>query len=448
MPAPALLLSIGADLSMLSQGLASATSMMVDFAKSAVSQITNAMESLDVMGKTADRIGIGVEALQGLQHAAGLAGVGTDELGGALEKMQKQLSDAAQGNDKAAENFTQLGLSIEDLRGMSVEDQFAAIAGAVNNLSSAQDKLNATTDIFGKGASGMLNVIQDGFAETAAEIDNMGASLSRVDIAQVEAANDAVSRLKGWFDKLVEVISVELSPYIEAAATELLGFASDGQNMGDIVAGAMEWILTSVASVANSFNALKGVWYMLESAFMGFSEIINTAMAMVVRNVLSGVTLIAGAIDAVFGTELKNTVDSVAQFFDENAKTAAAAQVEAAKESEKAWTEFDKNTIGKGVERKLRDIKASAREKAEKTVKEATDTSAAATGELAPKEEKEKKAKDIGRVTAMQITDFMNVAGLQRGNEKQVVEDPQLKQTNATLSKIEAKISSMGAVAQ
>src|SRR3954468_24115653 len=72
--------------------------------------VHSSMEAIDTNAKLADRLGFTTESLTGLQHAAGLAGVDSESLTGALEKMLNNLSDAATKGGPAADALAQLGL--------------------------------------------------------------------------------------------------------------------------------------------------------------------------------------------------------------------------------------------------------------------------------------------------------------------------------------------------
>src|SRR5689334_10226048 len=72
--------------------------------------VHHAMEGMDATAKLSDRLGIATEKLGGLQHAARLAGVGSEELTGGLEKMLKAIGEAATGGGEAQATFAKLGL--------------------------------------------------------------------------------------------------------------------------------------------------------------------------------------------------------------------------------------------------------------------------------------------------------------------------------------------------
>ena len=61
----------------------------------------NAIKAADAIAKTADKVGVGVVALQQLRFAADLAGVGQEKLDSSLERFTKRIGEASQGTGEA-----------------------------------------------------------------------------------------------------------------------------------------------------------------------------------------------------------------------------------------------------------------------------------------------------------------------------------------------------------
>ena len=57
-----------------------------------------AIETGDKLNKMAQKVGVGVDSLQGLVYAAQLSDVGIESLGSGLEKFNKAISAAAGGS--------------------------------------------------------------------------------------------------------------------------------------------------------------------------------------------------------------------------------------------------------------------------------------------------------------------------------------------------------------
>jgi hypothetical protein len=85
-------------------------------------------------------LGVGFSAFQELDFAASRAGVSTEQLQTLLGKMSVTIGQAASGSDKAQQSLARLGLSAEQLTGLSVDQQFLKISQAIAELSSQSEK--------------------------------------------------------------------------------------------------------------------------------------------------------------------------------------------------------------------------------------------------------------------------------------------------------------------
>src|SRR5258706_10101696 len=96
--------------------------------------VHGSLEAIDATGKLADRLGITTEAMVGLQHAAKLADVSNEELTGGLEKMLKNLSEAASAGGPAKDALEAMGLSARQLVNIAPDQAFEAIAQGLTEI--------------------------------------------------------------------------------------------------------------------------------------------------------------------------------------------------------------------------------------------------------------------------------------------------------------------------
>ena len=219
-----------------------------------------AFEAIDANAKLADRLGITMEALSGLQHIANLSGVSTELLTASIQKMQINLSDAAMGIGSAKEAFAQLGINAAALMRIAPEDQFAAIADALAKIPNNADRLRILTDIFGRGAGPLLNVLMEGgdsIRAMADEAERLGLAVSRVDAAKIEAANDAWTRVDAAVMGLKNTLAIKLAPTVEAIANAIVEFGPQGVNAINSVADAIRSsLIPTMEAVATAVGFL------------------------------------------------------------------------------------------------------------------------------------------------------------------------------------------------
>ena len=68
----------------------------------------------NAIGKTADTIGVGVEALQELRFAAKASGIEQQTLDMALQRFTRRAAEAAQGTGEAKDALAQMGIALRE----------------------------------------------------------------------------------------------------------------------------------------------------------------------------------------------------------------------------------------------------------------------------------------------------------------------------------------------
>ena len=81
----------------------------------AVAAVKGEFAGLDKLGKTADKLGLGVQQLEQLRFAAEKTGVSSDTLDMALQRMVRRVNEAAHGTGEAKNAIAEMGLSAKAL---------------------------------------------------------------------------------------------------------------------------------------------------------------------------------------------------------------------------------------------------------------------------------------------------------------------------------------------
>jgi hypothetical protein len=231
------------------------------------SMVSGAMDTIDATGDLAGRIGVSTEALSRLQYAAQLTGSEAESVAPALGKLNANLG---KGGTEFAESLEGIGLRVSDLKDLDPAEAFVQIADGIGKLESPSDKAAASLAIFGKQGEGLINTFNtggDAIRGLMEESDRLGNTISDTDAAAVGAANDALDKMWKVIGGIANRVAVELSPFIEYAATQLLNFATQGNFIGTVVSTSFEVIAKSIAFVADMFDVLamgfRGLQYLV-----------------------------------------------------------------------------------------------------------------------------------------------------------------------------------------
>lgn len=150
-----------------------------------VKVFSSAGDQLDKMSK---RTGISVEALSELGFAAEQSGADLATLESGIRVMQRTMGDASQGLATAVDAFDALGISVEQLQGLTPEQQFTLIADRLSRIADPSARAAAAMDVFGRSGTRLLPLLSDG-AKGMAELRDQARSLGLT--VETETASEA-----------------------------------------------------------------------------------------------------------------------------------------------------------------------------------------------------------------------------------------------------------------
>ncbi|HUS82440.1 MAG TPA: hypothetical protein VM013_04180, partial [Dehalococcoidia bacterium] len=319
------------------------------------------LESVDALAKTSDKLGLTTEQLATLQHGARLAGMEEDALGLAIQRMTVGLGEAAAGTGEAKKALEDLGLDATALAAAGPYEAFRKIAEALSNVTNSSVRAAAGAKIFGARGLAIVNMTTQGAAgidAMAAETERLGLSLSRVDAAKVEAANDAMTRVGEAIMAIGQRLAIELAPFIDAIAAQFTEFATTGEGMAGRVTEAVGWMVSAIEKLANSFNFAKAVFLALRSVVRALFSALLKVLGTIMR-AMEWMPKLGGEIKK-FRLEL----DAIANVSWE----AAGEDMNSALD---AWEDMERNKLGDQFRRWVDKVRADAQGRAEKVAADA-----------------------------------------------------------------------------
>jgi len=295
-----------------------------------IAGVKNAASRIDDLAKAADRLGVSTQSLTQLRYAAESSGASAELLTTSMEKLTNTVQEAAAGSITAQKALASIGMSARELVALAPDQQFAAAAEAIKNLGTQGQRTAATMDLFGKSGGQLLNTLtlgKDGLAEMAAEADKLGISITRVDAAKVEAANDAMTRIGLVFQGIFNRIVVQVAPAIEALANGFVGVAVEADGLGSAVDRSAQGAIRAVGQIGDAVQFLATLWHASQAGVAKLAEwalraasaivqvygTIDVGIKRAVEVVWSAIQYAGAGIDLFF-VKLKNIAAEVFQF--------------------------------------------------------------------------------------------------------------------------------------
>lgn len=203
-----LAVNIVANTSKFASGLTTASERLTNFAKGVtalqagiagligagfISWVRSAATEADALGDMAERLGIGAEALQGLQFAA-------EQMGSSAAGMERSLSFMVKslGNTASAKAFENIGLSVRELQRLSPDQVFLAVADGIRAIDNPARQSAAAVAIFGRAGMELLPIIRGGREEVVKFQEQLATNGGMIRQSEI----DALGQLA---DKMVEL---------------------------------------------------------------------------------------------------------------------------------------------------------------------------------------------------------------------------------------------------
>jgi hypothetical protein len=242
--------------------------------------IKHAIDEADKLGKMSQKIGVPVEDLSALKHAADLSGVSIDSLGKAVGKLSKNMVEAATNpTSEAAKAFKAVGVSLRDADGSmrSSTSVIADLAGRYEGLKDGAGKTALSMALFGKAGADLiplLNAGKSGLQDMITEAAELGIVIDNQTAKSAEAFNDNLTRLGKAKDGLVLKITAQLLPALQRMSEVMVDVAKDGEAVkaiADTLATGFRGVVSVVVQVVTAAQRLGAELVALKDLVVAFA---------------------------------------------------------------------------------------------------------------------------------------------------------------------------------
>jgi hypothetical protein len=230
------------------------------------------------MKDTADRLGLTTDALQEWRYAAAQAGVSAADVDGAFEQLSRRLGEIKEGVTPAEESLGHLGLTLKDVSGQPIDEAAKIIFDRLNQLENPLQRANLLTDLFGKNALKMGNLVSagsEGIKKFADEAKRAGIILDQETLQKAAKAGDEFDTISIALKAAGVRISAEFLPALEAVRDLVASpeFHDGIKNTASAFATLTKWMVENKEIVA----ALAGAWVIAKFAAGGWQKALLAA---------------------------------------------------------------------------------------------------------------------------------------------------------------------------
>lgn len=276
--------------------------------RSLVSMGAAEAQVIDKTNLMAARLGMTYGELAGLAHAGALVDVSMETIGAAATKADLAFVKAANGSAQAVAAFDRIGLSVDQLNGMTAAQRFEAIAQAISQLPTEAERAAAAVALFGRSGAQLMPIFNqgsEGIRAAREEAERFGLTLTNAQAGNVDAMGDAFDRAKQAISGVVQQIVAYLAPAIENVTTQFsdligsYGGATIGQTIGEgILQGArylaqigdslianLSGVWDYVSKVGGQWNAVFGFGETVAAVFSGIGSTLKAAFGVLILGI-------------------------------------------------------------------------------------------------------------------------------------------------------------------
>lgn len=237
--------------------------------------VGKSLAEVDNLGKLAQKIGVPVEQLSALKHAADQSGVSLDMLGQGFRDLAQKMSEAAGDNASGpARAFAAIGVAVTDAAGkLRASDQVLLdVADKFAGLRDGAAKTTLAVQMFGESGAQMIPLLNEGRAGIGRMTDEARALGLVIDGETAAAAArfmTNLSELRKAKDQLVTVVAARLTPALEKLSDQFLAYVRDAaksEETTSLLTGSFKALVTIVSAVSTGFTVLGIVWRRLKDS--------------------------------------------------------------------------------------------------------------------------------------------------------------------------------------
>lgn len=216
------------------------------------------------LAKTAAQYQVSTDSLQELRYAFGLARVGASDFDSGLSSLREKQEEAIEGSKAAQKAFAALGISMEDLKNLNVEEVLMRTSKGLTALGDEAQTATIEKALFGGKGSAFAMVLKDFDAvlEGRDEAISKGVVLNAEQIAEAERAAQERFRLEQEMRANMQKIASEIAPVIGDVMKQLNDWLRENpeiiKDFAGMVGGLLDTLVKIVSSVSAGVRALTG----------------------------------------------------------------------------------------------------------------------------------------------------------------------------------------------
>lgn len=237
-------------------------------------------KTTDEIDKMSQKLGLSTDAYQKWDYVLQISGADIKNMSTGLKTLTNKFDDAVNGSDTAVETFEKLGLSMDEISGLSREDLFAKVITAFQGMEDSAERAALANDLFGKSGQELAPLFNTTAEETQAlmtQVEELGGVMSEDTVKAGAQFKDSMTALDAAFKGAGASLFEQLIPGLTSLMDKASEFIADG----------------GLEKIVNLFKILAPLIGVIVAGFAGFKIITG------IITIIQGLTTVFGVLNAV-----------------------------------------------------------------------------------------------------------------------------------------------------
>lgn len=235
----------------------------------------SAVKASDDLNTLAKQSGLTTEEIQKFQYAADLVDVSASDIIAAQTKITKSMTSTSAATQEA---YARIGVSVTDANGelKSSSEVFYEVLEGLSQVTNETERDALAMDIFGKSATSLTGIIDDGGAalkQLGDQASELGVIMDQETLDSLNAVNDQLDTLKANAQGQIAQAGAKAMEALMPLFEELIGYMTSAVEwIGSLDTETIKTILTIAALVAG-ISPIAGIIASISGAIGSFLTI-------------------------------------------------------------------------------------------------------------------------------------------------------------------------------
>lgn len=275
--------------------------------------VKSTIDQFDNLSKTSQKIGVPVQELSALRHAAELSDVSMESLEKGVGRLARNLVEGAQGLQTPVRAFEALGISIRNADGSikTVSQALPEIADKFAQMKDGPEKTALSMQLLGRAGADLIPMLNGGAAglkELTDEAASFGLVISTDTAQTAEAFNDNLTRLHAILNGVFTQLTANILPTLARFSQFLVDSAKNSgflQTAAGVLTTAFNGLARAAVVIYDNIGLVLKAGALFIGAQIGAAAISFGIAFVKMASAIRATTLVMGAFEIIRGFSMR-----------------------------------------------------------------------------------------------------------------------------------------------